>query len=63
MCALFADGRAAFLICDAVVEDLPHEPTEPMRDRADRLGMAEAWDERTSVPSPGRAEVLTLFAG
>ena len=45
MRALFGDRGAAFLVCDAVVQGLPHEPTEPMRDRADRLGMAETDDE------------------
>jgi hypothetical protein len=45
VCALFGDGRAVFLVCDAVVQDLPHEPTEPMRDRSDRLGMAETDGE------------------
>src|SRR6266850_2931453 len=43
--ARFGDGRAAFLVRDAVVQDLPHEATEPMRDRSDRLGMTETDDE------------------
>jgi len=45
LCARFGDGRAAFLVRDAVVQDLPHEPTEPMRDCSDCLGMAETDDE------------------
>jgi hypothetical protein len=42
MCPRVADDRTAFLVRDAVVQDLPHEPTEPMRNRADCLDMAEA---------------------
>src|ERR1700726_1482381 len=38
--ARFNDRRAALLIGDAIVQDLPHKPTEAMCDRSDRLGMA-----------------------
>ena len=35
----------AFLVGDAVVQDLPHETTEPMGDRADRLRVSETDDQ------------------
>jgi hypothetical protein len=41
----FGDRRSTFLVRDAVVEDLPDETTEPMRDRADRLRVSETDDE------------------
>ena len=43
--ARFGDRWSAFLVDDAVVQDLPHEPTEPMRNRPNRLGVSEADDE------------------
>jgi hypothetical protein len=42
---LFADGRPAFLVAHALMKNLPNQTTEPVSDRADRLGVAEAWDE------------------
>src|SRR5207248_6691110 len=45
LCTRFGDKRAAFFVRDAIVQDLPHEPTQPMRDRPDRLGMAQTDDE------------------
>src|SRR5438105_2550627 len=45
LCTRFDDKRAAFFVRDAIVQDLPHEPTQPMRDRPDRLGMAQTDDE------------------
>ena len=45
MCVRFGDGWAAFVVRDAVVQNLPHESRKPMRDRSDRLRMAHADDE------------------
>ena len=45
VCAGFADGWTTFLVRDAVVQDLPHQPTQPMGNRANRLGVAEPSDE------------------
>lgn len=42
MCPRLTDDRAAFLVRHALVQDLPHEPTQAVRDRADGLGVAEA---------------------
>ena len=40
MSARFRNGRAAFFIGNAIVQDLPDEPTEAMGDRSDCVGMA-----------------------
>src|SRR5436309_332544 len=45
LCARFGDGRAAFLVRDTVVQDLPYELADPVRDRSNRLSMAETDDE------------------
>jgi hypothetical protein len=37
--------RAAFLVRGAVVQNLPHEPTEAMGDGANRLRVAETADQ------------------
>jgi len=37
--------RTAFFVHHAIVQDLQDEPTEPMRDRANRLRMAETDHE------------------
>jgi len=42
---LFADGRPAFLVPHVLVKNLPNQATEPVSDRTDRLGVAEARDE------------------
>jgi hypothetical protein len=39
--ARLLDGRAALFVGHAVVQDLPHQSTEPMGDRADRRRVAE----------------------
>ena len=41
----FGDGRPPFLVRDIVVEKLPDEPTESVRDCADGLCVTEADDE------------------
>jgi len=46
--AFFGDGWTAFLVRHALVQNLPHETTEPMRDRADGLRMAQPHD-RTAI--------------
>jgi hypothetical protein len=43
--ARFGDRRTAFLVGHAVVEDLPNEPTESVRNRSDGLRVAEADDQ------------------
>ena len=42
---MFRDGRSAFFIHDTLVEDLPDESTQTVRDRANRLGVSEPDDE------------------
>jgi hypothetical protein len=44
MCARFADGWASFLVRDTVMQDLPHQPTQSVGNRANRLGVAEPSD-------------------
>jgi hypothetical protein len=44
--AVFGHGGPAFLVGHALVEDLPDEPTEPMGDGANRLGVPEALSTR-----------------
>src|SRR5262245_27405356 len=46
--ACSGDGRSAFIVDDPVMEDLPDKPTEPVRDRPNRLRMTES-DHETSV--------------
>ena len=41
VCALFRDGWAAFFVGDTLVQDLPHEPAQPVGDGPDRLGVSE----------------------
>src|ERR1700740_2998769 len=45
MCAGFAESRSTFLIYHAIVEDLPHEPAQPMSNGSDCLGMAQSRDK------------------
>ena len=42
---LHADGGPAFFVAHALVQDLPDQSTQPVGDRADRLGMSEARDD------------------
>src|ERR1700704_4347358 len=42
---LDADRWPAFFVAHALVQNLPDQPTQPVRDRPDGLGMAEAWDD------------------
>ena len=44
---LCADGRPAFLVPHALVQDLPDQSTESVGDGPNRLGMSEAWDDPT----------------
>src|SRR5688572_16302245 len=44
---LCADGRPAFLVPHALVQDLPDQSTESVGDGPNRLGMSEAWDDLT----------------
>src|SRR5262249_20012594 len=46
--ACSGDGRPSLLVRDAVVQDLPHEATEAVCDRPDRLFVAEA-DHQAAV--------------
>jgi hypothetical protein len=41
------DRRAAFLVHDALVQDLPDQPTETMRDGSDGLGVPQAREQTT----------------
>ena len=45
--SLFGDGGATFLVCDALVQYLPHEAAEPMGNRADGLRVSQAHDQST----------------
>ena len=45
VCPRLVDRWAAFFVGNIVVQDLPHQSTEPMCDHADRLRMAEPDDE------------------
>jgi hypothetical protein len=49
---LFADGWPAFLVPDALVENLPDQPAQPVGDGADRLGVPP----RGTLPSAGSLE-------
>src|SRR5215471_15187755 len=43
--ARFGHGWTSFLVHDAIVQNLPHEPADAMRNRPDRLSVAEPDDE------------------
>ncbi len=43
---LFADGRPAFLVVHGLVKNLPNQAMEPVGDRTDGLGVAEARTSR-----------------
>ena len=45
---LFGHGGSAFLVLDPLVQDLPDQPTEAVRNRADRLRVSQA-DDQTAV--------------
>ena len=45
MRARFGDGRTPFLVHDTIVQNLPHETANPVRDRSDRLGVSQPHDE------------------
>jgi hypothetical protein len=45
--AISEAAKRAFLVADALVQDLPDQPTEPVGDRADGLAVSEAWDDPT----------------
>ena len=45
MRTLFGHSGTAFLVQDAVVQDLPHQTTEPVRNRADGLRVSQADDQ------------------
>jgi hypothetical protein len=42
---LHANGGPAFFVAHTLVQDLLGQSTQPVGDRADRLGMPEAWDD------------------
>jgi hypothetical protein len=63
---VFGDGRSAFLVRDAVVQDLPHQAAEPVGDRSDRLGVSESGTSRRCttakiVPLAFRAELAKMM--
>jgi dienelactone hydrolase len=44
---MFGDGRTALLVGNALVQNLPNEPTEPIGDGANGLRVAETWNQPT----------------
>lgn len=42
---LHADGRPAFLVPNALVKNLPDQPTQAVCDGTDGLSVSKAWDE------------------
>jgi len=52
---LCADGWSAFLITNALVENLPDQATEPVRDGADGLRVAKTRDESSIDDREDRA--------
>ena len=45
LCAVLGDGWAAFLMRDALMQQLPDQAAQPMRDGPNGLGVSEAWDQ------------------
>jgi hypothetical protein len=52
---LVADGRPAFLVANALVKDLPNQPTEPMSDGTNGLSVSKPRDEPAIDDSEDRA--------
>jgi hypothetical protein len=62
VCALFrfrADRWATLLVANALVKNLPDQPTEPMRNGSNGLGVSEARDKPTINNGDDRALALT----
>ena len=47
------DRRPALFVANALMQDLPDQSTQPVRDRPDGLGMAAAHCRRQAVANPG----------
>ena len=47
MRTLFGNGRAPLVVRDALVQDFPHEATEPVGNGADGLRVSQAHDQST----------------
>src|ERR687898_427274 len=53
--SLFTDGWAAFLIANALMKNLPNQPTEPVGDGTNGLTVSESRDEPSVDDGEDRA--------